>query len=233
MKKDESFGYCSSRITCFLVLHDYVFIGTGNGYLNIYSIKLTNRIAESLPKNLNKSLDKMADYFSPTKSLNKMDGKYFILNKAESNLSLCQHSYDKENNHSSSCKHPELRRFKSDFSIDKYMKENSFINNLALSAEKSKFGWKKRDKISVDSESSSDNTNSSDWYSADSFMPQMCNKMNKASSFAKQNSLDNHVDSKDPFLLIKKYLTDLDRINKLCNEENFRDSNYSTPVLNW
>ena len=205
-----------------------MFIGTGNGYLNIYSVKITNKKVKSKSTDLNKSI--------LSTNTNDME-KYFTKAKSESHSNLSsQYNYQNENNYCSSIIHSDLRRFKSEFSITNQNKENSFMNDS--SSEKFDSGSKKAGNLPEDSESSSekssDNTNSNDWYSADSFMSQMSRVDSKSSKkLTKQISSENHLDSRGAFLLIKKYLTDLNKINTLCNEEDFRESNYSTPDLNW
>jgi len=76
---------------------------------------------------------------------------------------------------------------------------------------------------SESSTSTSEISSSNDWYSAESQI--IVENKNKPENQG--------IDSRTTFLLIKTYLANLDKINKLCNQENFKESNYSAPELNW
>jgi hypothetical protein len=140
--------------------------------------------------------------------------------KTKSEMNLIDQKYV---NKSSSIVKQDLRRFKSEYSINMKGIFNENESNSSTNTSNLKNNRNYDLASSESSTSTSEISSSNDWYSAESQI--IVENKNKPENQG--------IDSRTTFLLIKTYLANLDKINKLCNQENFKESNYSAPELNW
>lgn len=169
--------------------------------MNIYTIKLSKKI-------------KKENIIEITQIKNKSESVIDLPNRIQN-----QNTYN-------STLSSEMRRFKSDFSIALKFKEIDLSTDTSSSSNQNSYVSNQ----TSSTDKSSQETNSNDWYSVDSFKSQGFD----SKSIQKINSSAEDLERKErvkTFMLVRTYLESLDKIKNICSDEDL--SNYSTPDLNW